>query len=100
MRLADWAGWHDARRTCFRQGAGLHALAPVLPTFLVYVLSFVNIGIYSNNHHHMFQAVKVEALKTGTDLPEHLNALQKAWRATRRAFVRQGRSRERCHRCG
>jgi len=33
------------------------ALAPVLPVFLTYVLSFVFIGIYWNNHHHMFQAV-------------------------------------------
>ena len=30
------------------------ALAPVLPVFLSYVLSFVYLGIYWNNHHHMF----------------------------------------------
>jgi uncharacterized membrane protein len=29
------------------------ALHPVLPVFLAYVLSFVNLGIYWNNHHHM-----------------------------------------------
>jgi uncharacterized membrane protein len=34
----------------------LASLKPVLPVFLSYVLSFVNIGIYWNNHHHMFQA--------------------------------------------
>jgi uncharacterized membrane protein len=34
--------------------ADLAALAPVL---LAYVLSFVNVGIYWNNHHHLFQAV-------------------------------------------
>ncbi len=33
------------------------ALLPVLPVFLTYVLSFVFIGIYWNNHHHMFHAV-------------------------------------------
>ena len=33
----------------------LAALAPVLPVFLSYVLSFVYVGIYWNNHHHMFQ---------------------------------------------
>lgn len=40
-------------------GASFHALAPVLPTFLIYALSYVFIGIYWNNHHHMFRAVKV-----------------------------------------
>ncbi len=29
------------------------ALRPLLPVFLAYVLSFVNLGIYWNNHHHM-----------------------------------------------
>ena len=38
--------------------ADLAALAPVLPVFLVYVLSFVNIGIYWNNHHHLLHAVE------------------------------------------
>src|SRR5262245_65597049 len=32
-------------------------LVPMLPTFLSYVLSFVILGIYWNNHHHLFQAV-------------------------------------------
>ncbi|HEV2112231.1 MAG TPA: TMEM175 family protein [Gammaproteobacteria bacterium] len=40
------------------QGASLAALIPVLPVFLVYVLSFVNVGIYWNNHHHMLHAVE------------------------------------------
>jgi len=34
------------------------ALRPVLPVFLSYVLSFVFLGIYWNNHHHLFQAIK------------------------------------------
>ena len=38
-------------------GSDLGALESVAPTFLVYVLSFVNLGIYWNNHHHMLQAV-------------------------------------------
>jgi uncharacterized membrane protein len=38
-------------------GIDAAALAPVLPVFLTYVLSFVFIGIYWNNHHHMFHAV-------------------------------------------
>lgn len=33
-------------------------LLPLWPTALAYVLSFVNVGIYWNNHHHMFHAVK------------------------------------------
>jgi uncharacterized membrane protein len=37
--------------------AELAALAPVLPVFLTYVLSFVFIGIYWSNHHHVFHAV-------------------------------------------
>ena len=39
-------------------GAELTALQPLLPVFLSYVLSFVYVGIYWNNHHHLFQAVK------------------------------------------
>ena len=37
-------------------GADLAALKPVLPHFLSYLLSFVFLGIYWNNHHHMLQA--------------------------------------------
>ena len=39
-------------------GADLGALRPVLPVFLSYVLSFVYVGIYWNNHHHMFKLVE------------------------------------------
>jgi uncharacterized membrane protein len=38
-------------------GVELSALLELLPTFLTYVLSFIFIGIYWNNHHHMFHAV-------------------------------------------
>src|SRR5256714_6805497 len=38
-------------------GADAAALAPLLPTFLTYVLSFVFVAIYWNNHHHLFHAV-------------------------------------------
>jgi uncharacterized membrane protein len=34
-------------------GTDLEALRPLVPVFLSYVLSFVNLGIYWNNHHHM-----------------------------------------------
>lgn len=34
------------------------ALRPLIPAFLSYVLSFVFVGIYWNNHHHMLQAVR------------------------------------------
>jgi len=37
---------------------GLDALRPLIPKFLSYVLSFIFIGIYWNNHHHLFQAVR------------------------------------------
>jgi uncharacterized membrane protein len=36
-------------------GSSLHALRPLLPIGLTYILSFVNLGIYWNNHHHMLQ---------------------------------------------
>jgi uncharacterized membrane protein len=34
-------------------GQSIEALAPLIPVFLSYVLSFVYVGIYWNNHHHM-----------------------------------------------
>ena len=37
-------------------GDGFEALRPLLPVFLCYVLSFVYVGIYWNNHHHMLHA--------------------------------------------
>lgn len=36
---------------------GIMALKPILPVFLSYILSFINIGIYWNNHHHLFLIV-------------------------------------------
>lgn len=36
-------------------GESFEALRPLLPTFLSYLLSFVYVGIYWNNHHHMLQ---------------------------------------------
>jgi uncharacterized membrane protein len=38
-------------------GADLHALVELAPAFLSYVLSFVYVAIYWNNHHHFFQLV-------------------------------------------
>jgi uncharacterized membrane protein len=37
-------------------GNDLRSLMPVLPTFAAYVLSFIFVGIYWNNHHHMLRA--------------------------------------------
>jgi uncharacterized membrane protein len=37
-------------------GESLDALRPLVPVFLTYVLSFIYLGIYWNNHHHMLQA--------------------------------------------
>jgi uncharacterized membrane protein len=39
-------------------GADLAALRPLIPVFLSYILSFLYVGIYWNNHHHLFQAVR------------------------------------------
>lgn len=38
--------------------AELADLKPLLPVFLSYVLSFIYVGIYWNNHHHMFHSTK------------------------------------------
>lgn len=38
------------------RGTDLHALSSVLPVFLCYVLSYVYVGIYWNNHHHLLHA--------------------------------------------
>ena len=38
--------------------AGLQAIKPVLPLIGAYALSFVNIGIFWSNHHHMMQRVR------------------------------------------
>ena len=37
-------------------GTGLQALRPLLSLFLIYVLSFVTLGIYWTNHHHLLHA--------------------------------------------
>lgn len=40
------------------RGSNLEALRPMIPVFLSYVLSYVYLGIYWNNHHHLLQAVR------------------------------------------
>ena len=39
-------------------GDDFAALRPLLPVFLTYILSFVYLGIYWNNHHHMLHATE------------------------------------------
>ena len=39
-------------------GSDLAALRPLIPILLSYVLSFIYVGIYWNNHHHLLQAVE------------------------------------------
>jgi len=39
-------------------GDSLVALGPLIPAIVSYVLSFVYVGIYWNNHHHLLQAVQ------------------------------------------
>jgi uncharacterized membrane protein len=51
---------------------GLGDLLPMLPFFLSYILSFINIGIYWNNHHHMLYLVNSI---TGGALWANLNLL-------------------------
>ncbi len=40
------------------EGTELAALLPLIPVFVSYVLSFIMIGIYWNNHHHLLQVVR------------------------------------------
>ena len=40
------------------EGSTWHALRPLVPIILIYVLSFVFLGIYWNNHHHLLQATE------------------------------------------
>jgi uncharacterized membrane protein len=39
-------------------GADLEAIRPLFPVFVTYILSFIYLGIYWNNHHHLLQATK------------------------------------------
>lgn len=39
-------------------GSDFAALKPLIPKFLSYLLSFIYVGIYWNNHHHLFQAIE------------------------------------------
>lgn len=39
-------------------GADLAALRPLVPVFFSYVLSFIFLGIYWSNHHHLLQAIR------------------------------------------
>src|ERR1700742_4313135 len=39
-------------------GDNIRDLMPMLPVLISYILSFVNVGIYWNNHHHMLYAVE------------------------------------------
>jgi uncharacterized membrane protein len=39
-------------------GSDLATLRPLVPLFVTYVLSFVTLGIYWNNHHHLLQAAR------------------------------------------
>nr|QQZ50069.1 PAS domain S-box protein [Phenylobacterium glaciei] len=49
---------HHGAGAAATAGARFEDLAELLPVFLSYVLSFVYIGIYWNNHHHFFQLVR------------------------------------------
>ena len=53
-------------------GEDIATLVPLIPVFLSYVLSFVYLGIYWNNHHHLLNAVKTV---TGSMLWANLHLL-------------------------
>jgi uncharacterized membrane protein len=50
-------------------GSDLSALAAIAPSFLTYVLSFIYVGIYWNNHHHLLHTVaRVDGLISWANL--------------------------------
>ena len=51
-------GHHHHHHGAGNGHASWQALGPLIPIFLSYVLSFVFLGIYWNNHHHLLQAVR------------------------------------------
>lgn len=53
-------------------GSGADVLVPLLPNFLSYVLSFIYVGIYWNNHHHLLHTAKQVS---GSVLWSNLNLL-------------------------
>jgi uncharacterized membrane protein len=53
-------------------GTTVEALIPLVPVFLSYVLSFIYLGIYWNNHHHMLHASRTV---TGSVLWANLHLL-------------------------
>lgn len=54
------------------EGNDLKALTALLPKFLSYIFSFIYVGIYWNNHHHLFQAIEKS---NGKILVANLNLL-------------------------
>ncbi len=54
-------------------GSDLAALKPLLPVFLTYVLSFIYLGIYWNNHHHLLKAA--HKVNGGDDVGEPASAV-------------------------
>lgn len=40
------------------EGSSFETLKPLIPKFVSYILSFIYVGIYWNNHHHLFQAIE------------------------------------------
>ena len=55
------------------EGADWAALRPLTPVFLSYVLSFVFLGIYWNNHHHLLHAVA--AYQRSSPVGEHASVV-------------------------
>lgn len=53
-------------------GDNISALMPLIPSFLSYVLSFIYVGIYWNNHHHLIHSAKYVS---GSVLWSNLNLL-------------------------
>ena len=59
-------------------GTALADLRPLLPVFLSYVLSFVYLGIYWSNHHHMLHVARRVPFTTGWMGENHTSATQAA----------------------
>jgi uncharacterized membrane protein len=64
--------------------ADLAGLLAFLPSFAIYALSYLNVGIFWNNHHHMLHATR-EVLRLRADDERHLLLLARAHDHRRRS---------------
>lgn len=56
--IQRWCTYHYGSGTKVPHDDDVQSLAPLIPVFLSYALSFIYVGIYWNNHHHLLHATQ------------------------------------------